>query len=496
MQCGIKKYPEGPNSASRVLALPYHLINGSAKTNFMSLSQHIAAAPSDNWTPDSWRQFEAEQQPTFEDEVQLSEVVRELGSKPPLVTPWEVDRLRGQLAQASKGKRFLLQGGDCAERFNECRPDIIANRLKVLLQMSLVLVYGLRMPVIRVGRFAGQYAKPRSSDMEESNGEILPSYRGDIVNAPEFGRQARRPAPRRMIQAYEHSAMSLNYIRALGEGGFSDLNHPENWNLGFVQHDGLRSEYQSIVDSILEALKFMQAVSSNPIGDVDRVSFYTSHEALLLPYEEAFTRPSDSSENIYNLSTHFPWIGKRTNQVDGAHIEYIRGIRNPIGIKVGPGMSTSALEGLLERINPENERGRVTLITRFGAHAIEKNLPQLIEAVEASGRHVLWTCDPMHGNTEVVGGGVKTRRFKNILAELETAFDIHAEMNSVLGGVHLELTGEDVTECVGGARGLNEADLSRAYQSEVDPRLNGEQALELAFAIVRKRRAMRQENSR
>jgi len=451
----------------------------------------IPSSESDIWTPDSWRRFEAEQQPAFEDKLQLTQVVQELKAKPPLVTPWEIDRLRSQLAQASKGKRFLLQGGDCAERFNECRPDIIANRLKVLLQMSLVLVYGLRMPVVRVGRFAGQYAKPRSSDMEESNGEFLPSYRGDIVNAPEFGRQARRPAPRRMIQAYEHSAMSLNYIRALGEGGFADLNHPENWNLGFVQHDGLRQEYQGIVDSILEALKFMEAVSSNPIGDVDRVSFFTSHEALLLPYEEAFTRFSDDSKRAYNLSTHFPWIGKRTNQADGAHIEYIRGVRNPIGIKVGPGMTTDALERLLDRINPKNERGRVTLITRFGARAIETGLPPLIKAVERSGKRVLWTCDPMHGNTEVVGGGIKTRRFKNILSELEMAFDLHAELGSILGGVHLELTGEDVTECVGGAGGLNESDLSRAYQSEVDPRLNGEQALELAFAIVRKRRSMR-----
>ena len=450
-------------------------------------------AQNTNWRRNSWRDFEAEQQPSFEDEVQLDEVIHELGQKPPLVTPWEIDRLTGQLAAASKGKRFLLQGGDCAERFNECRPEIISNRLKVLLQMSLVLVYGLRMPVIRVGRFAGQYAKPRSSDMEESNGEILPSYRGDIVNAPEFGRSARRPAPRRMIQAYEHSAMSLNYIRALGEGGFADLRHPENWNLGFVQHESLRKEYQSIVDSILESLGFMEAVSSNPIGDVDRVSFYTSHEALLLPYEEAFTREEGSSGKSYNLSTHFPWVGKRTNNIDGAHIEYVRGIQNPIGIKVGPGMSESELIALLRRVNPANTPGRITLITRFGAALIADGLPPLIQAINNEGLNVLWTCDPMHGNTEVVANGVKTRRFKNILSELEHAFDVHASCGSILGGVHLELTGENVTECIGGAGGLNESDLSRAYQSEVDPRLNGEQALELAFAIVRKRRAMRKQ---
>jgi len=443
------------------------------------------------WTRDSWRQFEAEQQPTFEDETQLAEVIGKLETKPPLVTPWEIDKLKQQLAQASEGKRFLLQGGDCAERFSECRPEIISNRLKVLLQMSLVLVYGLRMPVIRVGRFAGQFAKPRSSDLEESNGEILPSYRGDIVNEPEFGRQSRRPSPQRMIKAYEHSAMSLNYIRALGEGGFSDLNHPENWDLGFVRHDSLRSEYQAIVDSILEALEFMQAVSPNPIGDVDRVSFYTSHEALLLPYEHAFTRMEPNSGNAYNLSTHFPWIGKRTNQIEGAHIEYIRGIQNPIGLKIGPGMTSGQLLQVLDRVNPKNELGRVTLISRFGAGSIEQFLPDLITSVQRSGHKVLWTCDPMHGNTEIVGQGVKTRRFTNILSELEQAFDIHAALNSTLGGVHLELTGENVTECMGGAGGIAEEDLSRAYQSEVDPRLNGEQALELAFAIVRKQRSMR-----
>lgn len=458
----------------------------------MSTQNATSFSSSQIWKRDSWRDFEAEQQPTFEDQQQLAEVIEHLETKPPLVTPWEIDKLKQQLGQASEGKRFLLQGGDCAERFNECRPEIISNRLKVLLQMSLVLVYGLRMPVIRVGRFAGQYAKPRSSDLEENNGEILPSYRGDIVNEPEFGRQARRPSPQRMIQAYEHSAMSLNYIRALGEGGFSDLNHPENWDLGFVQNDQLRLEYQAIVDSILEALGFMQAVSPNPIGDVDRVSFYTSHEALLLPYEQAFTRTEQVSGGAYNLSTHFPWIGKRTNRLDGAHIEYIRGIRNPIGLKIGQGISSDQLKQILDRVNPTNEKGRVTLISRFGADAIGQFLPEMIDAVQQSGHNVLWTCDPMHGNTEIVSNGVKTRRFTNILSELEQAFDIHAAQNSNLGGVHLELTGENVTECIGGAGGIGENDLSRAYQSEVDPRLNGEQALELAFAIVRKQRAMRQ----
>jgi len=432
----------------------------------------------------------AEQQPAFEDELKLNSVVGQLQNKPPLVTPWEIENLRSQLVDAAAGNRFLLQGGDCAERFSECRPDIIANRLKVLLQMSLVLVYGLRLPVTRVGRFAGQYAKPRSSDVEESNGQVLPSYRGDIVNEPEFGRHARRPAPERMIQAYEHSAMTLNYIRALGEGGFADLHHPEYWNLGFVRHESLRQEYQQIVDAILEALHFMEAVSTNPIGDVDRVSFYTSHEALLLPYEESFTRRALKDAPTYNLSTHFPWIGKRTSHVDGAHVEYARGIRNPLGLKIGPGTTTDGLISLLERLNPDNEAGRITLITRFGANQIADGLAPLLAHVEREGRLVLWACDPMHGNTETLSNGIKTRRFDNIKSELEQAFELHADHGTILGGVHLELTGENVTECIGGARGLEEEDLHRAYQSQVDPRLNGEQALELAFAIDRTRRAM------
>jgi len=442
-----------------------------------------------DWHPDSWRNFAADQQPAFEDENELSDVVSKLALRPPLVTPWEIDRLRSELAQAATGNRFLLQGGDCAERFSECRPDIIANRLKVLLQMSLVLIYGLRLPVIRVGRFAGQYAKPRSSDIEGRNGEELPTYRGDMVNEPEFGRNERRPAPGRMLTAYDHSAMTLNYIRALGEGGFADLHHPEYWDLGFVTSEGLRNEYQEIVDSILEALRFMEAVSPGPLKDIERVSFYSSHEALILPYEEALTR--STNEAHYNLSTHFPWIGKRTSTIDGAHIEYARGIGNPIGLKVGPGTTGESLNALLEVLNPNHIPGRITLITRFGAGEIEKYLPSLIEAVRNDGRNVLWTCDPMHGNTEVLSNGIKTRRFDNVRTELELAFDIHERCNSILGGVHLELTGEDVTECIGGARGLGESDLERAYQSQVDPRLNAEQALELAFVIVRKCRSMR-----
>ena len=441
------------------------------------------------WTPSSWRDFDARQQPPFEDGKELDRVLAELCARPPLVTPWEIDRLQAQLAEAASGKRFLLQGGDCAERFEECRPDIIANRLKVLLQMSLVLIYGLRLPVIRVGRFAGQYAKPRSAEFEGQNGEELPSYRGDIVNSPEFGRQARRPAPQRMLTAYERSAMTLNYVRALGDGGFADLHHPENWDLGFVTSDRLRAEYQAIVDAIMEALRFMEAVSPNPISETDRVSFFTSHEALLLPYEEAFTRAAHNAH--YNLSTHFPWIGKRTNRPDGAHVEYMRGLRNPIGLKVGPDQSMSDLRSVLGHLDPDRVPGRVTLITRLGTERIGDVLPRLIDMVAATDHPVLWICDPMHGNTISLDNGLKTRRFEHILSELEQAFDIHHAAGSILGGVHLELTGENVTECTGGARGLGEDDLLEHYETQVDPRLNAEQSLELAFSIVRKCRMMR-----
>jgi 3-deoxy-7-phosphoheptulonate synthase len=356
--------------------------------------------------------------------------------------------------------------------------------------MSLVLIYGLRLPVVRVGRFAGQYAKPRSDAHESKNGTKLPSYRGDIINSPGFESGDRAPDPGRMIDAYHHSAVTLNHVRALGEGGFADLHHPEYWDLGFVAHEGLRKEYQGIVDSILDAIRFMEAVSPSPIGDMDRVAFFTSHEALLLPYEEALTRTGGPDGRTYNLSTHFPWIGMRTSDPDGAHVEYVRGLANPVAVKVGPHTSISDLKTLVRILDPDEVPGRLTLITRLGANGVESSLPPLVEAVRSMGRTVLWTCDPMHGNTELAASGVKTRRFENILAELELSFDIHAAGRSLLGGVHLELTGEAVTECTGGAAGLQEEDLARAYRSHVDPRLNSEQGLELAFSIIRKKRRM------
>jgi 3-deoxy-7-phosphoheptulonate synthase len=450
----------------------------------------MASSHTTDWHPGSWQQKTALQQPTYPDEQALERAVRRLSQLPPLVTSWEVERLKEKLAEAAYGRRFLLQGGDCAESFDECEGSIIANRLKILLQMSLVLIYGMEKGVIRVGRFAGQYAKPRSSDLQTRNGTTLPSYRGDIINLPDFTESSRTPNPELMLQAYSHSALTINFVRALVDGGFADLHHPEYWNLDFARHAASGPEYAAVVDRIRESLRFMETITNAPLGNVDRVDFYTSHEALLLPYEQALTRQVPRRQGIYNLSTHFPWIGMRTAQLDGAHVEYARGLANPIGIKVGSGMSTSTLVELLRILNPDDEPGRITLITRFGVDKIEADMPPLIEAVQATGKTVVWCSDPMHGNTETTEQGFKTRRFDNILNELELAFDIHAAMGTTLGGVHFELTGENVTECTGGARGLTEADLVHAYKSQVDPRLNAEQALEMAFCIIRKHKRM------
>lgn len=412
----------------------------------------------------------------------------QLSDLPPLVTSWEIFALKERLAEAAAGRSFLLQGGDCAESFADCRSDRIADRLKVLLQMSLILVHGLETPVIRVGRFAGQYAKPRSTDTETRDGVTLPSYRGDMVNAAPFDAAGRAPDPSRLIQAHAHSAMTLNFVRALIDGGFADLHHPEYWDLAWVRHSPLEAEYHRLVESIGQSVRFMETLAGESIGNLNRAEFYTSHEALLLHYEQAATREVPRQWGWFNLGTHFPWIGMRTADLDGAHVEYMRGIRNPIAVKIGPSTSADALMRLMERLDPNDEPGRLTLIHRMGMAQIADKLPPLLQAVRQSGRRVLWSCDPMHGNTETVAGGIKTRRFDKIRAELEQAFDLHADAGTRLGGVHLELTAENVTECMGGARDLSEADLVRAYKSTVDPRLNYEQALELALLIVRKRR--------
>jgi 3-deoxy-7-phosphoheptulonate synthase len=438
------------------------------------------------WSPGSWREKPALQQAAYPSAAELDRVLLELAGLPPLVTPWEIASLKTQLAKAARGESFLLQGGDCAERFAGCNPATITNQLKILLQMSLVLVHGTKRPVIRVGRLAGQYAKPRSEDIETRDGVTLPSYRGDIVNQPAFTPAGRTPDPQRLLRAYSRSALTLNFIRAMVKSGFADLHHPEYWDLDWVRHSPLAGEYHRIVATINESLRFLEHVLGIRAGEIEGVDFYTSHEALHLAYEEAQTHPAGTDGPWYNMSTHFPWLGMRTCQLDGAHVEYIRGIANPIGLKVGPSMTPDALSRLLDILLPDNEPGRLTLIHRFGCSRTAACLPPLVEAVRAAGKTVLWCSDPMHGNTRVTAGGVKTRSFGDIMSELEQAVDIHAACGSRLGGVHFELTGENVTECVGGARGLSEEDLHRAYKSEVDPRLNYEQALEMAMLIARK----------
>jgi 3-deoxy-7-phosphoheptulonate synthase len=438
-----------------------------------------------DWSPDSWQRREALQQPSYGDAAELAEASAHLSRLPPLVTSWEVLALKQALAEAQDGHRFVLQGGDCAESFNDCTSPIISNRLKVLLQMSLVLVHGLKKPVLRVGRFAGQYAKPRSTDNETRDGVTLPSFRGDLVNGQAFTPEARRADPQRLIQAHAHSALTMNFVRALIDGGFADLHHPEYWDLAWVESSPLAAEYREMVTNIGDSLRFMETLAG-PIAGFSRVDFFTSHEALLLHYEQALTRQVPRHRGWFNLSTHFPWIGMRTAALDGAHVEYFRGISNPIAVKIGPTVTPEKLLPLIEALNPHDEPGRLTLIHRMGNAQIAEALLPLLQAVKREGRRVLWVADPMHGNTESTSNGHKTRRFNNIAGELDQAFDIHAAAGTRLGGVHLELTGEDVTECMGGARDLSETDLDRAYKSMVDPRLNYEQSLELAMLIVRK----------
>jgi len=437
-----------------------------------------------DWTPDSWQTKTATQQPAYPDAAAVDRVVTELSALPPLVTSWEVEALKTRLARAARGECFLLQGGDCAESFHDCDADAITANLKILLQMSLVLVHATKRQVVRVGRMAGQYAKPRSDDIERRGDKELPSYRGDLVNRSGFTDSERTPDPQLMLRGYERAALTLNFVRALVDGGFADLHHPEYWNLGFVEHSPSRERYERIARAIHDSVEFMENVLESPVGAVRRADIYTSHEGLALLYEQAQTRTVPRREGWYNLSTHFPWIGMRTAQLDGAHVEYFRGIRNPIAVKVGPNMTPEWLGGLLDVLHPDDEPGRLTLIHRFGAGGIAEGLPPLLETVQRSGKTVVWCADPMHGNTERIAGGVKTRRFDNILSELQQAFRIHDAHGTVLGGVHFELTGNDVTECVGGARGLAEKDLATAYRSPVDPRLNYEQSLEMAMLIA------------
>ncbi|MCH2136010.1 MAG: 3-deoxy-7-phosphoheptulonate synthase [Phycisphaerales bacterium] len=439
---------------------------------------------------DDWRSLPVAHQPPWPDEAALAEATGELAKLPPLVTSWEIETLKSQLAQAARGERFLLQGGDCAESFAECTSDVIANKLKILLQMSLVLVHGTHRPVIRVGRFAGQYAKPRSSSTESRDDQTLPSFYGDNVNRPQFEEAARRPDPWRLLRGYERSAMTLNFIRALVGGGFADLHHPEYWDLGFVQHADRREEYAGLIERISSSLSFMETLSGHNAADLSRVDFFTSHEGLLLNYEAALTRAVPRRQGHWLLSTHFPWIGMRTAQVDEAHVAFFSQIQNPIAVKVGPDMPIADLntwiKKLLAALHPDDEPGRLTLIHRFGAAKTAEYLPALIEAVQKTQKTVLFVCDPMHGNTRTTADGLKTRRFEDILLELEQTIEVHAALGSVFGGIHIELTGDNVTECTGGARGLRDQDLHEGYRTMVDPRLNAEQALELAMLVARR----------
>jgi 3-deoxy-7-phosphoheptulonate synthase len=436
-----------------------------------------------DWSLNSWQQYSYLQAATYADQEQLNKIVEQLSTLPPLITSGEVKRLKHEIARAGRGETFILQGGDCAESFNDCRSEVISNKLKILLQMSLILLYGLHKPIIRIGRIAGQYAKPRSSDFETINGITLPSYRGDIVNSPEFSPSAREPNSKLLLQAYSCSAMTLNYIRALLEGGFADLHHPQLWDLSFVEHSPQKNEYQNIVKSIEEALEFLEAINGIRTSNLSKVDFYTSHEALHLHYEQALTRKIENK--WYNLSTHLPWVGMRTAQIDSAHLEFFRGVENPLGIKIGPKATPEWLTEVLHKMNPQREEGKLLLFTRLGAQQIESLLPPLISAVQKTKIPVTWSCDPMHGNTETTADGTKTRHFDNILYELKSAVEIHRSMNSYLGGVHFELTGDKVTECIGGARGLDADDLKEAYHSLVDPRLNYEQSLEMAIQLSR-----------
>lgn len=448
------------------------------------------------WTPGSWSLTPGanETQYQYPDAAALDAARARLRDLPPLVTSWEIEKLREQIAQAQRGERFILQGGDCAEMIDLCRSDLITNKLKILLQMSLVLIHGLRMPVTRVGRFAGQYAKPRSSPTETKDiagsACTLPSYFGDLVNRIDFTESARTPDPMLLVEGYMHAAMTLNFIRSLLDGGFADLHHPEYWDLSFFHNasvsDQRRAQYLNMSRTLADGIAFMQNLGEQRVEEATRVDFYTSHEGLNLYYEEAQTRTVPRREGYYDLSTHLPWIGERNRNLDGPHIEFFRGIKNPVGVKVGPTMDPDELIQLIDALNPSNTPGKLVLITRMGAKKIADGLPRLLDKVKSEGRHVLWMSDPMHGNGITTSSGIKTRSFDDILSELEQAVDCHKQAGTILGGVHFELTGEDVTECIGGGSGITEDDLVKNYVSLCDPRLNYQQSLELGFLLAQK----------
>lgn len=449
------------------------------------------------WSSDSWRSKPIVQVPDYPEKDKLEETEERLSSFPPLVFAGEARDLKAELARVAEGKAFLVQGGDCAEAFAEHHPDNIRDFFRVLLQMSVVLTYAGGSPVVKVGRIAGQFAKPRSAPTETQDGLELPSYRGDIINAVGFEEDQRVPDPERMVMAYRQAAATLNLLRAFAQGGYANLEHVHQWNLGFLKDSPQGGKYQELADRISESLDFMRACGVSPENtpQLRSTTIYTSHEALLLGYEQAFTRVDSTTGDWYGTSGHFLWIGDRTRQPDHAHVEFMRGIKNPIGLKCGPSLDPDGLIELIDLLNPENEPGRLTLICRFGADKVGDHLPGLIRAVEKEGRSVVWSCDPMHGNTIKAATGFKTRPFDMILKEVNAFFDVHQAEGTHAGGIHVEMTGKNVTECTGGARSISESDLSARYHTHCDPRLNADQAIELAFIIAERLKKNRSHGS-
>ncbi|OCC04505.1 3-deoxy-7-phosphoheptulonate synthase [Labrys sp. WJW] len=441
---------------------------------------------SERWTPQSWRSRPIQQSPVYPDEKALNDVEAALATFPPLVFAGEARKLKRQLAKVAAGEAFLLQGGDCAESFAEHGADNIRDFFRVFLQMAVVLTFAGSSPVVKVGRIAGQFAKPRSAPTEKVGEIELPVYRGDIVNGTEFTADARIPDPRRQLEAYRQSAATLNLLRAFATGGYANLAHVHQWMLGFVKDSPQSSKYQALAERITETLDFMRACGIDPElhPEMRITDFYTSHEALLLGYEQAMTRIDSTSGDPYATSGHFVWIGDRTRQLDHAHVEFFRGVKNPIGLKCGPSLKPDELIKLIDILNPENEPGRLTLIARFGHDKVEQHLPELIRAVKREGRSVVWSCDPMHGNTVKATNGYKTRPFDQITGEIKSFFAVHQAEGTYAGGLHLEMTGKNVTECTGGARAVSEADLADRYHTHCDPRLNAEQAIEVAFMVA------------
>ena len=440
----------------------------------------------DSWSADSWRRKSLLQLPEYPDQAKLRQVEQELASMPPLVFAGEVNELRNRLADATEGRAFLLQGGDCAESFREFSADNIRDTFKVMMQMAVVLTFGAACQVIKVGRLAGQFAKPRTTGTETIDGVELPIYRGDIINGIEFTPASRVPDPQRMLQAYNQAAATLNLLRAFARGGLASLEQVHAWNLDFISSSSRSDQYRHMADRIDEALAFMEAcgIFAEHSATIRETAFYTSHEALLLPYEQALTRRDSLSGNWYDCSAHMLWVGDRTRQLDGGHVEFVRGVQNPIGLKAGPTLAADDLIRLIDRINPHNVPGKLNVIVRMGADQVEQHLPPLLRAVKREGRHVLWSCDPMHGNTYKAANGYKTREVSKVLQEVEQFFAAHHAEGSYAGGVHFEMTGQNVTECLGGTNAVTVDHLGNRYHTHCDPRLNADQALELAFLIA------------